>query len=193
MPTATRTDPITTRSWPKQAPAGAGAPPDGRKPPTGRGAPPPPGGGAPPGGGYRFRPGQVPFGGGPPTGGRTPPRGRGRNLNWQMWGEAARNATAAILHQQMLNQHFRHAGVGAALRYTLGLPQTPSHISDYLNARMGGTEPGPAHQAPPTLDDLLGRDGQGRTGPPMRAPVELIRGQHRRAWQELTKQIPPGV
>jgi hypothetical protein len=32
-------------------------------------------------------------------------------------------------------QYFRHAGFGAALRHTLGMPQMPSHMNDYLRAR----------------------------------------------------------
>jgi hypothetical protein len=46
------------------------------------------------------------------------------------------------------SQYFRRAGFGAALRYTLGMEQTPSHVQDYLNARMNprnqhGVHPGP--------------------------------------------------
>jgi hypothetical protein len=33
---------------------------------------------------------------------------------------------------------FRHAGLGAALRYTLHMPQVPSHMTDYINAQTRG-------------------------------------------------------
>jgi hypothetical protein len=32
-------------------------------------------------------------------------------------------------------QYFRHSGMGSALRHTLGMPQMPSHMNDYLRAR----------------------------------------------------------
>jgi hypothetical protein len=32
-------------------------------------------------------------------------------------------------------QYFRHAGVGAAARHMLGMPQMPSHMNDYLRSR----------------------------------------------------------
>lgn len=42
-------------------------------------------------------------------------------------------------------QYFSHSGFGAALRHTLGMPQMPSHMNDYLrsrhNARTVGEDP----------------------------------------------------
>jgi hypothetical protein len=32
-------------------------------------------------------------------------------------------------------QYYRHAGVGAAARHMLGMPQMPSHMNDYLRSR----------------------------------------------------------
>ena len=42
-------------------------------------------------------------------------------------------------------QYFRHAGMGAAIRHTLGIEQVPSHVTDYINAqqRMAGQRQNP--------------------------------------------------
>jgi hypothetical protein len=39
-------------------------------------------------------------------------------------------------------QYFRKAGLAAATRHMLGMPQMPSHMNDYLRARHNGRRPG---------------------------------------------------
>ena len=46
------------------------------------------------------------------------------------------------------SMYFRRAGFGAALRYTLGMEQVPSHLQDYLNARMNPRNQGGQHVGP---------------------------------------------
>jgi hypothetical protein len=53
----------------------------------------------------------------------------------QQVGQQVQNLSDAFTRAQ----YFRHAGFGAALRHTMGLKQTPSHVNDYLNARHNQT------------------------------------------------------
>jgi hypothetical protein len=39
-------------------------------------------------------------------------------------------------------QYYRHAGFGAATRHMLGMPQMPSHMTDYLRSRHNTKNPG---------------------------------------------------
>jgi hypothetical protein len=50
-----------------------------------------------------------------------------------------------------ITQHFRQNGFGDAIRYTLGLRQIPSHMTDFINAQTRvntrtGIQPGPKYQ-----------------------------------------------
>jgi len=62
-----------------------------------------------------------------------------RNANGLQFNKpAVKQAVGNAVEAHSRAQYFRRAGMGAALRYTLGMPQVPSHVSDYLNARTHG-------------------------------------------------------
>jgi hypothetical protein len=48
---------------------------------------------------------------------------------------AVKQGLTDIAEHHARSQYFRRAGFGAALRYTLGMDQVPSHVQDYLNSR----------------------------------------------------------
>lgn len=59
-----------------------------------------------------------------------------RNVNGSQFnGPAIRGAVGKLLDAHADAQYFSHQGMGAALRYTLQLPQVPSHRADDINAR----------------------------------------------------------
>ena len=63
------------------------------------------------------------------------------------------NALVGLAERHATSQYFRHAGFGAALRYTIGLRQLPSHMTDYINSqtrgqKQTGINPNPAYIAP---------------------------------------------
>ena len=88
---------------------------------------------------------QTPPGAEPP--GQGEPGGFFKNLQGRQVNKpAVKGAVKGVLDAHARSQYFRHAGFGAALRYTLGMPQVPSHVNDYLNARhnqqVRGVDPG---------------------------------------------------
>jgi hypothetical protein len=48
---------------------------------------------------------------------------------------AVKSAVAKGVQAYGEAQYFRHSGMGAAMRHTLGMPQMPSHMNDYLRSR----------------------------------------------------------
>jgi hypothetical protein len=68
-----------------------------------------------------------------------------RNLGGSQFNKpAVKSAAEDVVRKHSMAQYFRHAGMGAAIRYTLGIEQTPSHMSDYLNStkrRQTGLDP----------------------------------------------------
>jgi hypothetical protein len=62
-----------------------------------------------------------------------------RNANGLQFNKpAVKQAVSNVVEAHTRGQYFRRAGMGAALRYTLGMGQVPSHMTDYLNARTHG-------------------------------------------------------
>jgi hypothetical protein len=62
-----------------------------------------------------------------------------RNVNGQQFNRpAVKKAVMTGIEAHSRAQYFRRAGMGAAIRYTLGMPQVPSHVNDYFNARTHG-------------------------------------------------------
>lgn len=58
------------------------------------------------------------------------------NVKGQQFNKPAiHQAAEGLAYSHLRSQYFRRAGFGAALRYTLGMEQTPSHVQDYLNSR----------------------------------------------------------
>lgn len=74
----------------------------------------------------------------------SPTNTNGNQFNTKATQQAAQHA----LRTHTLHQYFRRAGFGAALRYTLGMEQVPSHLQDYLNARTHGRNQGGQHVGP---------------------------------------------
>ena len=81
-------------------------------------------------------------------------RGKGRyfnpaNTNGNQFNKpAVKGALQGAVRAHTRSQYFRRSGFGAAMRYTLGMEQVPSHVQDYLNARTNprnqtGIHPGP--------------------------------------------------
>jgi hypothetical protein len=67
-----------------------------------------------------------------------------RNVSGQQFNKPAiKQGLTDLSRLHTRSQYFRHAGFTAALRYTLGIEQVPSHVSDYLNAdrRQTGLNP----------------------------------------------------
>jgi len=59
-----------------------------------------------------------------------------RNLHGGQFNKPGiKQAGEGIAFSHLRSQYFRRAGMGAALRYTLGLEQVPSHVQDTLNSR----------------------------------------------------------
>lgn len=48
---------------------------------------------------------------------------------------AVKQSLTDIANSHARSQYFRRAGFGAALRYTLGMEQVPSHEADWINSR----------------------------------------------------------
>lgn len=62
-----------------------------------------------------------------------------RNLHGHQFNKGTvRGKVMAGVEMHTRAQYFRRAGMGAAIRYTLGMQQVPSHVSDFLNARTHG-------------------------------------------------------
>lgn len=62
--------------------------------------------------------------------------GVNRNVNGQQFGKSPfRQGLEKVVEGHSRAQYFRHAGMGAAIRFTLGMEQTPSHMNDYINSR----------------------------------------------------------
>jgi hypothetical protein len=71
----------------------------------------------------------------------TRPAGQGQNPNNsapQFNRQAVQDKLQNAVHAAGRAAYFRRAGFGAALRYTLGMEQVPSHVQDYMNARTRG-------------------------------------------------------
>jgi hypothetical protein len=149
---------------------------------------------------------RIPFRGGSAPG-PSPNTGVGRNTNRrQLLTPEVRTQIGRVLDQNQKANYFRHAGMGAALRHTLGLPQTPSHLNDYFRAQtrrpQTGINPegleaeGPTVTEPRSLDDVIhGTGEQGAGKPGYWAPFSGVPGsgpsvseQHRQKWQNLTGQ-----
>lgn len=65
---------------------------------------------------------------------------------------AIKDKLVNIAEHHATSQYFKRAGFGAALRYTLGLRQIPSHMTDYINSQtrgqnQTGRNPNPAYIA----------------------------------------------
>jgi hypothetical protein len=61
------------------------------------------------------------------------------NVNGQQFNRpAVKQVVGNAVEAHSRAQYFRRQGFGAALRYTLGMPQVPSHVNDYINARTHG-------------------------------------------------------
>lgn len=91
-------------------------------------------------------------------------RGPGRYYNPQNSNDQQFNrpAVKGMLHNVVeahtRAQYFRRAGMGQAIRYTLGMGPTPSHVNDYINARMNpsnstGLHPGSVYIHPHQQSD----------------------------------------
>jgi hypothetical protein len=62
-----------------------------------------------------------------------------RNVHGQQFNTGSvRGKVMKGVESHTRSQYFRRAGLGAAMRYTLGMQQVPSHVSDFLNARTHG-------------------------------------------------------
>jgi hypothetical protein len=165
-------------------------------------------------GDVNWRPGRPPLTGEaqiiPGTGGLEPNTGMGRNTNRrQLLTPDVRKQVGRVLDQNQKANYFRHAGLGAALRHTLGLPQTPSHLNDYFRAQtrrpQTGLDPGALEAEehggstvtePMGIDEAMRAGGeQGAGKPGYWAPFSGVPGsgpsvseQHRQKWQNLTGQ-----
>lgn len=61
--------------------------------------------------------------------------GRDHTNGLQFNKPAIKQATEDSFNAFTRGQYFRHAGMGQAIRYTLGVEQVPSHVNDWINAR----------------------------------------------------------
>jgi hypothetical protein len=161
---------------------------------------------------------RIPFPGGSAPG-LSPNTGNGRNNNRrQLLTPEVRTQIGRVLDQNQKANYFRHAGMGAALRHTLGLPQTPSHLNDYFRAQtrrpQTGLDPkgreaeehgGNTVTEPMGIDEAMRSGGeQGAGKPGYWAPFSGVPGSgsasarayegagllglHRQLWQNLTGQ-----
>lgn len=146
----------------------------------------------------------------PGTGGPVAPERQGffRNLGRQLQSPETKMSVARILDQGQKAKYFRHAGFGAALRHTLGLPQTPSHLNDYFRAQYNrgqngqtGRDPSPVFVEPHPIEDVMspGEEGHEPGGWHPGYPGggfpggDRLQDWHRAAWENLTGQVkPPG-
>jgi hypothetical protein len=97
----------------------------------------------------------------------------------------------AIMNDQWLKAgYFHHAGFGAALRHTLGLPQTPSHVNDYIRSRTHGNKRGENTGEDPS--DIHAEPTEPGPGP-IPTPGYDPHAPWRTQWQRTTGQdVPPG-
>jgi hypothetical protein len=70
-----------------------------------------------------------------------PSNTNGRQFNT----EGVRNSLIGIAEGHARSQYFRRAGMGSAVRYTLGLRQLPSHMTDYINRQTHGQADSPLY------------------------------------------------
>jgi hypothetical protein len=131
----------------------------------------------------------------PGTGGpENPPRtGFFRNLSQQMVRPEVRGKVAQILDQHEKARYFRTAGMGAAVRHTLGLPQTPSHLNDYFRAQMNKSNQAGSSQDPDSMIGVREPYEPGHWTPGGESQSYRVQDDMRYRWQRMTSQgTPPG-